>query len=92
MLETERLLMRKFTSEDLDKLIELRSDEEVFRYMGGRQYQNAAALAKRLKDYIESYERPESSLFSVKIRCSLVIKYFWRAADGTPTHLLRLHK
>lgn len=57
MLETERLILRKFTPDDLDALIDLRSDEEVIRYIGGRRLQNAEAIAKRLKFYIECYEK-----------------------------------
>ncbi len=57
MLETERLLMRRFTPEDLDKLIELRSDEEVIKYLGGKKFQNPEAIDKRLKFYIECYEK-----------------------------------
>ena len=57
MLETERLLLRKFTPEDLEKLIKLRSDEDVVRYIGGRQLQNPEAIAKRLEFYIGCYEK-----------------------------------
>ena len=57
MLETERLLIRKFTFDDLDKLIELRSDEEVIRYIGGRKMQNPEAIEKRLRFYIDCYEK-----------------------------------
>ena len=57
MLETERLLIRKFTFDDLDALIELRSDEEVIRYIGSRRLQNPEAIEKRLKFYIDCYEQ-----------------------------------
>ena len=57
MLETDRLLIRKFTPVDLDKLIELRSDEEVIKYLGGKKFQNPEAIAKRLKIYIDCYEK-----------------------------------
>ena len=57
MLETERLLMRKFTPDDLDKLIELRSDAEVIKYLGGRRLQNPEAISKRLQFYIGCYEK-----------------------------------
>jgi ribosomal-protein-alanine N-acetyltransferase len=57
MLETERLLIRKFTPEDSDKLIELRSDAEVIKYIGGTNLQNPEAIAKRLGFYIGCYER-----------------------------------
>lgn len=57
MIETERLLIRKFTPEDLDKLIEIRSDPEVYKYLGGIERQNPQALAKRLRFYIDCYDR-----------------------------------
>ncbi len=57
MLETERLAFRRFTIDDLDKLIELRSDEEVIRYLGGNRLQNPEAIEKRLRAYIDSYEK-----------------------------------
>jgi ribosomal-protein-alanine N-acetyltransferase len=57
MFETERLIIRQFTFDDLDKLIELRSDEEVIKYIGGRQMQNRAAIEKRLQFYIDCYAK-----------------------------------
>ncbi len=57
MLETERLTLRKFTSEDTNKLIELRSDDEVIKYLGGRRLQNPEAIAKRMHFYIDCYEK-----------------------------------
>ena len=57
MLETERLLLRKFTPEDLDELIALRSDDEVIKYLGGRKLQNPEAIAKRLQFYLDCYEK-----------------------------------
>jgi ribosomal-protein-alanine N-acetyltransferase len=57
MLETERLLLRKFTLEDLDELIELRSDDEVIKYLGGRRLQNPDAIARRLQFYIDCYSK-----------------------------------
>ena len=55
MLETERLLLRKFTPEDLDALVELRSDDEVIKYLGGRTLQNPEAIEKRLRFYLDCY-------------------------------------
>ncbi len=55
MIETERLLFRKFVDDDLDLLIEQRSDPEVNRYLGGTALQNPEALAKRLQFYISCY-------------------------------------
>ena len=57
MLETERLIHRKFTMDDLDKLIELRSDSEVNKYLGGTRMQNPEAIATRLQFYIDCYDK-----------------------------------
>ncbi len=57
MLETERLLIRPFTLDDLPRLIEMRADPEVSKYLGGRQLQNADALAKRVEVYIDCTEK-----------------------------------
>lgn len=57
MIETERLFLRKFTPEDLNKIVELRSDPCVYKYLGGIERQNADALAKRLRFYINCYEK-----------------------------------
>jgi len=57
MLETERLTLRKFTLEDLDELVELRSDDDVIKYLGGRRLQNPEAIAKRMRFYIDCYEK-----------------------------------
>ena len=57
MFETERLKIRQFTLDDLDKLIGLRSDEEVIKYLGGKNNHKPEAVAKRLNFYIDCYER-----------------------------------
>ena len=55
MIESERLIFRKFTLEDLPQLIEQRSDPDVNKYLGGTRLQNPEALAKRLSFYISCY-------------------------------------
>ena len=57
MIETERLIFRPFTEEDLPKLIEQRSDPDVNRYLGGPARQNAEALATRLRFYMDCYDK-----------------------------------
>jgi len=56
MIETERLIFRKFTLDDLPLLIEQRSDPDVNRYLGGTKLQNPEALAKRIRFYISCYD------------------------------------
>ncbi len=57
MFETERLIIRRFTFDDLPKLIELRLDEEVIKYLGGRRLQNSEAIKKRLQFYVDCYAK-----------------------------------
>lgn len=57
MIETERLQMRKFTGDDLEWLIEMRSDPDVNRYLGGPNMQNPNAVTKRMQFYRECYEK-----------------------------------
>lgn len=68
LLESERLIYRKLTMDDLPWLIEMRTPEPVARYMGGSKWQNPEALATRLKFYIECYEK-----FGVGM-CGIVIR------------------
>lgn len=56
MIETERLIIRPFTLNDLPRLLALRSDEDVIRYIGGRRMQNPESITKRLRFYIDCYE------------------------------------
>jgi ribosomal-protein-alanine N-acetyltransferase len=55
MIETERLKMRKLTPDDLPWLIEMRSDPDVYRYLGGWEKQNPEAVTKRFQVYQEYY-------------------------------------
>lgn len=55
MIETERLIFRKFTLDDLPALIATRTDPEVIKFLGGTTLQNPIALAKRLRFYISCY-------------------------------------
>jgi ribosomal-protein-alanine N-acetyltransferase len=57
MLESKRLLHKKFTTDDLDRLIEMRIDVDVRKYLGGEKMQNPEALKHRLEFYISCYEK-----------------------------------
>lgn len=57
MLETERLIIKRITPDDLPWLIEMRTPEAVNRYLGGPAMQNADALACRLPFYLECHEK-----------------------------------
>ena len=57
MLETERLILKPIKQENLPWLIEMRTPDAVNRYLGGPEKQNADALTKRIRDYIDWYEK-----------------------------------
>jgi ribosomal-protein-alanine N-acetyltransferase len=57
MLETERLIIRQFTTEDVPRLAGLRADPEVHKYLGGTKMQNPDAVATRMQFYIECYAK-----------------------------------
>jgi ribosomal-protein-alanine N-acetyltransferase len=54
MIETERLLFRKFTMDDLEWLCALRRDADVARYLDGVQPREN--IEKRLRWYLDCYE------------------------------------
>ncbi|HSI89303.1 MAG TPA: hypothetical protein VK918_09620, partial [Pyrinomonadaceae bacterium] len=56
VLETPRLAFRRYTLDDLDELVDQRSDPEVNKYLGGPERQNAEWLSERLKFYISCYD------------------------------------
>jgi len=56
MIESERLIFRKFTLDDLPTLIEQRSDPDVNKFLGGTKLQNPDALSKRIRFYMSCYE------------------------------------
>ena len=62
MLETERLLIRKFTSADLPEFIEMRCAPEINIYLGGTKYQNPEKITKRMQFYFDSYEKDDFSM------------------------------
>lgn len=57
MFETDRLLFRKITPDDLDLIAETRSDPDVNKYLGGPEKQSREAIEKRLPFYLESYRK-----------------------------------
>lgn len=55
MIETERLLFRKFTLDDLDLLYKFRSDENITQYLGG--IASREDVEARLRWYIGCYDK-----------------------------------
>ena len=83
MIETERLVLRRFVPEELDELVRLRADPEVMRYIGE---QSREKVEQRLQYYISHYEPHGFGMWAVVHKdegkmigwCGLVF------LDGTP--------
>jgi RimJ/RimL family protein N-acetyltransferase len=59
-LETERLILRRFTPDDLDLLVELDSDPEVMRYLSGGPATPREVIEREvLPRFLGSYGRAE---------------------------------
>jgi RimJ/RimL family protein N-acetyltransferase len=57
-LKTERLVLRRFTGDDVDLLVELDSDPEVMHFItGGRATPRREVETEILPAYLEYYER-----------------------------------
>jgi RimJ/RimL family protein N-acetyltransferase len=57
-LETERLLLRRFTMDDVENLVELDSDPEVMRFItGGDPVPRATYQDDYVPWYLEQYQR-----------------------------------
>ena len=57
-LETERLVLRQFTNDDIDELVELDSDPEVMRFInGGRPTPRDEIVNDVLPAFLRYYER-----------------------------------
>jgi RimJ/RimL family protein N-acetyltransferase len=56
MIESERLIFRRFTLDDLPQLIQQRSDPDVNKFLGGTRLQNPEALSKRIRFYMSCYD------------------------------------
>ena len=57
-LETERLILRRFTGADVDHLVELNADPEVMRYLtGGPPIPREVIERDHLPAYLRHYER-----------------------------------
>jgi ribosomal-protein-alanine N-acetyltransferase len=65
MLETERLVLRRFTPDDLDELVALRADPEVMRYIGD---QSREKVEQRLSYYIAHYDPHGFGMWAVILK------------------------
>jgi RimJ/RimL family protein N-acetyltransferase len=87
-LETERLLLRQFTADDVDNLVELNSDPAVMRFLtGGPPTPRDAIQNDYLPAYLRYYERYEGFGFWAAIEKSTGAFLGWfhfRSPEGSP--------
>ncbi|MGH3739084.1 MAG: GNAT family N-acetyltransferase [Micromonosporaceae bacterium] len=57
VLQTARLVLRRFTGDDVDLLVELDSDPEVMRFLGNGKPTPREAAERTLQAVIEAYDR-----------------------------------
>lgn len=57
MIETQRLLTRQFTTDDLDTLVAWRANEEVSKYLGTAERHTREKVEERLRFYLSCYEK-----------------------------------
>jgi RimJ/RimL family protein N-acetyltransferase len=57
IIETDRLMLRPFTWDDLPELLRLRSDADVMRYIGGAGKHTPELTEQRLRFYMDCRER-----------------------------------
>ena len=88
-LETERLLLRRFTRDDVDNLVELDSDPEVMHFItGGRATPRDEIENDVLPWFLHYYERGDRYGFWAAIEKSTGDFLGWfqfRPADGRPS-------
>lgn len=70
MIETQRLILRSFTSDDLDELALIGSDPEVMRFIGDGKPQSREQTAARLNSIIEHRNRHGFGVFAVVDKAS----------------------
>jgi ribosomal-protein-alanine N-acetyltransferase len=73
-LQTERLILRKMTSDDAEEAFEYSSDPEVFEFVGGEVHRTIRDSEEFLKEISEKYERQETVVWGIvyKERCKLI--------------------
>ncbi len=57
IIETERLLMRPITRDDLPTMLRFRADPEVSRYLGGPEMATPEFVARRMEFYLDCHRQ-----------------------------------
>lgn len=67
-LETQRLLLRPLTADDLDWLVELRGDSDVMRYIGTEGALSREKTVQRLERYLQCWSEHGLGMFGIRYR------------------------
>lgn len=67
-LETDRLIIRKFTETDIDDFYEYVSDDEVTRYLLWDTYKNKDVAREYIASIIEKYNRYELAPWGIELK------------------------
>ena len=93
-LETERLVLRQFTGDDIDNLFELDSDPEVMHFInGGRPTPRDEIENDVLPGFLGYYERYAGYGFWAAVERStgrFIGWFHFRPAEGAPAHEVEL--
>ena len=68
MLESDRIIFKKLTPDNLTWLIGMRSPEAVNRYLGGPEKQNLESLTARLQFYIDCYDEFDFGVCAMELK------------------------
>jgi RimJ/RimL family protein N-acetyltransferase len=84
VLETERLVLRRFTDDDVDSLVELDSDPSVMRFItGGRTTPRSEVEQEVLPAFLRHYARwPAWGFFAAEDRASGVFMGWFHLRPG----------
>ena len=68
-METERLILRKLTMDDAEKMFEnWTNDEEVCRYLTWLPHKSLEVTREKLEDWMEDYEDPKTVRFGIELK------------------------
>jgi ribosomal-protein-alanine N-acetyltransferase len=67
-LETQRLLLRPLSSDDLDWLVTLRGDSDVMRYIGTEGALSREQTVQRLERYLQCWSEHGLGMFGIRYR------------------------
>lgn len=68
VLNTERLLLRQMSMDDAPRILALRSDEQVMRYLGRRKMQTLDEAEQLIKGILESYNEKDAVLWGICLK------------------------